>query len=88
MGISADNPPVITAKAVGHVTITAADGTADVTVYPGPYLPIGTVKWSQPGDGSGVYWILPAVPSEQGVADCMNPNSFAALPTSWEIAHP
>ena len=32
-------------------------------------LPNGTVLWSNPGDGSGVQQILPAVPSQAGVAD-------------------
>jgi hypothetical protein len=67
--LSTDDPPVITALAPGHTTITAGDGSADVTVYPGPTLPTGTIKWSIPGDGSGVTQILPAVPSETGVAD-------------------
>jgi hypothetical protein len=31
--------------------------------------PIGTVLWSNPGDGSGVGSIVPAVPSASGVAD-------------------
>ncbi len=32
-------------------------------------LPTGTVIWSNPGDGSGVISIVPAVPSATGVAD-------------------
>ncbi len=32
-------------------------------------LPVGTVIWSNPGNGSGVYTIVPAVPSPDGVAD-------------------
>jgi hypothetical protein len=32
-------------------------------------LPLGTVIWSNPGNGSGVYTIVPAVPSPDGVAD-------------------
>jgi hypothetical protein len=43
--------------------------SADLTVYPGPTLPIGTIIWSNPGDGSGVQKIVPAVPSTTGVAD-------------------
>ncbi len=67
--LSTDDPPIITATAPGSATITAGDGSAYVTVYPGPTLPEGTVIWSNPGDGSGVYTIVPAVPSAQGVAD-------------------
>ena len=67
--LSTDDPPVITALVPGHTTITAADGSAEITVYAGPILPTGTIKWSIPGDGSGVTQILPAVPSETGVAD-------------------
>ncbi|HEX8817337.1 MAG TPA: hypothetical protein VF753_17720, partial [Terriglobales bacterium] len=50
-----------------HVTITAGGASADVTVS--PTLALGTVLWSNPGDGSGVYKIVPAVPSSSGVAD-------------------
>ena len=67
--LSTDDPPVITALAPGHSTISAGDGSADITVYPGSALPIGTIQWSNPGDGSGVTKITPAVPSENGVAD-------------------
>jgi hypothetical protein len=67
--ISVDDPPFITAVAPGHATVTGGSGSVDVTVYPGPYLPQGTIQWSIPGDGSGVVKILPAVPSATGVAD-------------------
>ena len=39
-----------------------------MTVYPGA-LPVGTVLWSIPGNGSRVSGIYPAVPSSSGVAD-------------------
>jgi hypothetical protein len=68
VSLSTDDPPVLTALAVGHVTITAGSGSADVTVSAGP-LALGTVLWSNSGDGSGVYKIVPAVPSSTGVAD-------------------
>jgi len=70
VSLSSDDPPVLTAVAAGHVTITAGTASADVTVlsptdFPaGP--PLGTVLWSHPGD---VDWITPAVPSPTGVAD-------------------
>ena len=67
--LSTDDPPVITAVAPGHVTIKAGNASADVTIYAGPLLPAGTVVWKNPGDGSGVASIIPAVPSSSGVAD-------------------
>ncbi len=68
--LSTDDPPILTALAAGHVTITAGTGSDDVTVssptdFPGG-LPLGTVLWSHPGD---VNSIVPAVPSPSGVAD-------------------
>ena len=42
--------------------------SADITVSSGA-LALGTVLWSNPGNGSGVYSIVPAVPSANGVAD-------------------
>jgi len=68
VSLSTDDPPVLTAVAAGHVTITAGTGSADVTVS-AVALAVGTVIWSNPGDGSGVAWIVPAVPSASGVAD-------------------
>lgn len=67
--LSTDDPPIISAIAPGSVTITAGSASADVTVYTGPTLPAGTVIWSNPGDGSGVSTVVPAVPSFTGVAD-------------------
>src|SRR5262249_51625536 len=73
VSLSTDDPPVLTAVATGHVTITAGTGSADVTVYaPDPVsggLPMGTTVWSNPGDGSGILQIVRAVPSATGVAD-------------------
>ena len=68
VSLSTDDPPVLTAVAAGHVTITAGTGSADVTVWPGA-LGVGTAIWTNPGDGSGVQYIVPAVPSATGVAD-------------------
>ncbi len=70
VSLSSDDPPLLTALAAGHVTITAGTASADVTVsspteFPGG-LPLGTVLWSHPGD---VYGIVPAVPSASGAAD-------------------
>jgi hypothetical protein len=67
--LSTDDPPILTAVAPGNATITAGNASADVTVFTGSTLPIGTVLWSNPGDGSGVSSIVPAVPSSTGVAD-------------------
>ncbi len=63
------DPPIINAVAAGNTTITAGSASADVTVIAASTLPTGTVLWSNPGDGSGVSGILPAVPSSTGVAD-------------------
>jgi hypothetical protein len=68
VGLSTDDPPILTALAAGHVTITAGGASADVTVVAGA-LPLGTVLWSNPGTGGGVSRIVPAVPSASGVAD-------------------
>ncbi len=71
--LSTDDPPVITAVAPGSTTITAGNASADVTVWPflasASSLPMGTVVCRNPGDGSGVISIIPAVPSSSGVAD-------------------
>lgn len=66
VSLSTDDPPVLTAVAAGHVTITAGNASADVTVYAGT-LPAGTVLWSNSGDGSGIQRFVPAVPSASGV---------------------
>ena len=68
VSLSTDDPPLLTAKAAGHITITAGTASADVTVSAGA-LALGTVVWSNPGNGSGVTNIVPAVPSASGVAD-------------------
>jgi hypothetical protein len=68
VSLSTDDPPVLTAVAAGHATITAGSGTANVTVSTDA-LPAGTTVWSNPGNGSGVGRIVPAVPSATGVAD-------------------
>jgi 6-phosphogluconolactonase (cycloisomerase 2 family) len=68
VSLSTNDPPVLTAVAAGHVTITAGSASADVTVSSVPLAP-GTVLWSNPINGASVDWILPAVPSPTGVAD-------------------
>ena len=73
--LSTDDPPILTAIASGNATITAGSASADVTVFAGATLPLGTVIWSNPGDGSGVYNIVPAVPSSTGVADIFAQNN-------------
>ena len=64
--LSTDDPPILTAVAAGHVTITAGSASADVTVSASSLSP-GTVQWTNPGDGSGVTSVVPAVPSPSGV---------------------
>ena len=66
VSLSTDDPPILTAVAAGHATITAGGASADITVTAAVSLPIGR---SNPGDGSGVAQIIPAVPSPSGVAD-------------------
>ena len=74
VSLSTDDPPVLTATAEGTTTIEVTSSSspsacvATVTVYPGPELPEGTVKWSVPSSG-GTPQIIPAVPSSEGVAD-------------------
>ncbi|MGO9241049.1 MAG: IPT/TIG domain-containing protein [Bryobacteraceae bacterium] len=68
VSLSTDDPPLLAAVAAGHVTITAGNASADVTVSADP-LPLGTILWSNPGNASGVYQIVPAVPSPTGAAD-------------------
>jgi hypothetical protein len=73
--LSTDDPPILTAVAAGNATITAGNASADVKVWSGSTLPLGTVIWSNPGDGSGVSSIVPAVPSSTGVADVFAANA-------------
>ena len=67
--LSTDDPPIITAVAAGNTTISGGNASADVTVFTGATLATGTVIWLNPGDGSSVTCIIPAVPSSTGVAD-------------------
>jgi hypothetical protein len=64
--LSTDDPPLLTAVAPGNATIFAGGASADVTLYPGPTLPVGTLEWSNPGDPSDVDQVIPAVPSTSG----------------------
>lgn len=66
--LSNDDPPVLSAMAPGHVTITGGTASADVTVAPRT-LPGNTVIWSYSGDGSGVNSIVSAVPTINGLVD-------------------
>lgn len=66
--LSTDDPPILTALTPGHVTITAGTATADVTIFAGA-LSLGTIKRVNPGNGSGVSKIVPAVPGPFGLAD-------------------
>jgi hypothetical protein len=59
VSLSTEDPPVLTAVAPGHATITAGLSSAEVTVYAGE-LPLGTTIRSNPGNGSGVYSVVPA----------------------------
>jgi len=80
ISLSTDDPPMLTALTTGHAAITAGNASADVTVYPGSStLPLGTVLWSNPGDGSGVRSIVPAVPSASGGGDVFALNGDCTL---------
>ena len=94
VSLSTDDPPILSALAPGHVTVTGGTASADVTVNAAP-LPSGTVLWSNPGDGSGVGTIIPAVPSESGLADVFalqNDGTVQAITsdgiTAWSLAVP
>jgi hypothetical protein len=63
------DPPKLEAHAVGHATIKAGNASVDVTVHAVFSVPDGTVRWSNPGDGSGFPYIVPAVPMETGAPD-------------------
>ncbi len=82
--LSTDDPPIITAVGPGNATITAGNASADVTVWTGSTLTTGTVIWSNPGDGSGVSCIIPAVPASTGVADvfALNDDGYVQAITS------
>jgi hypothetical protein len=67
VSLSTDDPPVLTALAAGHVTITAGAASADVTVWAGE-LPVGTVLWSNAGIGSGAAQTVPQAPLRAGGA--------------------
>jgi hypothetical protein len=66
--LSAGDPPVVTALAPGKVTITAGTAMSIISTE-GNIEDLGTVIWTNPGNGSGVYTIVPAVPGPDAVAD-------------------
>ncbi len=83
VSLSTANPPVLTALAVGRATITAGGASTDVTVLVGP-LPVGTVLWSNVSADS----IIPAVPSQTGVADvfAFSSSSVKAITADGTVA--
>ena len=94
VSLSTDDPPILTALTVGHVTITAGSASADVTVSFATLAP-GTVIWSNPGDGSGINYIVPAVPSASGIADVFAFNADSTVSaiksdgtTAWTASLP
>lgn len=88
VSLSTDDPPIVTAVAPGTATISAGGASADVTVYAGSSLPLGTVLWSNPGDGSGVQGLYVAVPSDSGVDvfSAQNDGSVQATRTDGSVA--
>jgi hypothetical protein len=79
--LSTDDPPVLTAVAAGHVTITAGTASADVTVWTDP-LPIGTVIWLNAGIGSGTAQAVPQALKEGGARGALGfpAGRFGATP--------
>jgi hypothetical protein len=67
VSLSTADPPVLTAVAPGTVTISVGDASAEVTVYSGPSLPLGTVVWTNGASTAG--GLYPAVPNYDAVAD-------------------
>ncbi|MFN8544678.1 MAG: NosD domain-containing protein [Candidatus Binatia bacterium] len=66
--IATDNPALLSAVAPGQATLTAGAATATVTVFEGPVLPTGTIRWTAPSDGSGVVKTVSAIPSDNPAA--------------------
>jgi hypothetical protein len=67
VSLSTADPPVLTAVAPGSVTVSVGGASAEVTVYAGPSLPIGTPIWTNGAStANGLY---PAVPNYDAVAD-------------------
>ncbi|HXP85551.1 MAG TPA: hypothetical protein VN841_12565 [Bryobacteraceae bacterium] len=72
VSLSNTDPPVLTGLKAGRVIVAAGAASATVTVSAVSTtggLPLGTIIWSNSGDGSGVRLLLPAWPSTSGVAD-------------------
>jgi hypothetical protein len=67
VSLSSDDPPMLSALAAGHVTVTAGTASADVTVS-ADALPMGTVIWSNPGTGAGSCSTVPAATGSSRVA--------------------
>jgi len=89
VSLSTDDPPVLTALQPGNVTITASTAggavTASAAVQVVADLPANAVLCSNPGNGSGTYSLVPAVPSPTGVAGIFafqNDGTVAAITSS------
>jgi hypothetical protein len=65
VSLSSDEPPVITALAVGSTTVYAGEYPISITVHSGTALPDGEPIWTVPLDTSELT-LLPAVPSPSG----------------------
>jgi alpha-tubulin suppressor-like RCC1 family protein len=79
VSLSTADPPVLTAVAPGTVTINVGNASAEVTVYAGPTLPVGTVVWTNGASTQG--GLYPAVPNYDAVADV-----FAVGPNNEVVA--
>jgi hypothetical protein len=69
ISLSTSDPPILIAVSPGTTTVTAGNSSTRVTVIGGTTFPTATVLWTNPGDGTGVTQIVPAVPSPTGKAD-------------------
>jgi cysteine-rich repeat protein len=62
------DPLRVSGLAAGSTTISGGGATATVTVFAGPTLPPGTLRWTAPSDGSGFVSAIPAVPTDNPAA--------------------
>jgi hypothetical protein len=68
VAVSGGDPPAVTGLLPGHVTLQAGPASADVTVFAGPVLPLGTIRWTAPSDGSGLRKTVSAIPTDNPAA--------------------
>ena len=80
---------MLAAVAAGNVAVTAGGASADVTVYAGATVPLGTIVWSDPGSASGISGTYIAVPNYDAVADVFatqNDGTVQAITSDGTVA--